>query len=151
MALLGGLGLAAAAAAQVPSESLSGALIAAVRVELVTPPPDPQAARNLEGAVRKAFRVYPGDRIDQTRVDFGRSRVRGVAGVTAVDVRVEFAGAGGVELVVLVSTGGPAPSPSLASRVRFIDDGEKLLKAMVAVKAAPCPCRATSGSATARH
>jgi hypothetical protein len=115
VALLGGLGLAAAAAAQVPSESLSGARIAAVRIELATPPADPQAARNLEGAVRKAFRVYPGDRYDQARVDFGRARVRGVAGVTAVDVRVEFASAAGVELVVLVSTEGPAPPPSLAS------------------------------------
>ncbi len=105
VALLGGLGLAAAAAAQVPSESLSGARIAEVRIELATPPADPQAARNLEGAVRKAFRVYPGDRYDQARVDFGRSRVRGVAGVTAVDVRVEFASAAGVELVVLERRG----------------------------------------------
>ena len=135
-AILGALGPAASAAAQVPSESLSGARVTAVRVELLTPPADPQVARNLEGAVRKAFRVYPGDRYDETRVDFGRSRVRAVAGVTAVEVRVEFANVGGVELVVLASTGGAAPPPSFASRVRFIDDGEKLLKAMVAIKAA---------------
>jgi len=122
--------------AQVPSESLTGARIAAVRVELLTPPPDPQAARNLEGAVRKAFRIYPGDRYDHTRVDFGVSRARGVVGVTAVDVRVEFADVGGVDLIVLVSTTAVAAPPSFATRIRFIDDGEKLLKAMVAIKGA---------------
>jgi hypothetical protein len=123
------------AAAQVPSEGLTGARINAVRVELAPPPPDPQAARNLEGAVRRAFRVFPGDRFDQTRVDFGVSRARGVAGVSDVRVSVEFAEVGGVELVVQVFTG-PPPPPSFATRVRFVDDGEKLLKAMVAVKGA---------------
>ena len=122
--------------AQVPSESLTGARIAAVRVELLTPPPDPQAARNLEGAVRKAFRIYPGDRYDQTRVDFGLSRARAVVGVTAVNARVEFADVGGLDLVVRVSTAAVAAPPSFATRIRFIDDGEKLLKAMVAIKSA---------------
>lgn len=121
--------------AQVPSEGLTGARINAVRIELMTPPSDPQAARNLEGAIRKAFRVYPGDRYDQTRVDFGASRARGVAGVTDVKVEVEFAEVGGIDLVVQVSTG-PSPPPSFASRVRFVDDGETLLKAMVSVKGA---------------
>jgi hypothetical protein len=123
------------AAGQVPSEGLTGGRINAVRVELVPAPPDPQAARNLEGAVRRAFRVFPGDRFDQTRIDFGASRVRGVAGVTDVTVGVEFAEIGGLDLVVRAFTG-PPPPPSLASRVRFIDDGEKLLKAMVAIKGA---------------
>ena len=100
----------------------------------MTPPPDPQAARNLEGAVRRAFRVYPGDRFDRTRVDFGASRVRGVAGVGDVRVELEFADIGGLDLVVKVFAD-PQPT-SLASRVRFIDDGERLLKAMVAIKGA---------------
>jgi hypothetical protein len=89
------------ASAQVPSEGLTGARVAAVRVELAPRPPDPQVARNLEGAVRKAFRIYPGDRYDQTRLEFGLSRVRGVPGVSGAEARVEFADVGGLDLVVV--------------------------------------------------
>ena len=134
--LLLALGWPVLARAQVPSDGLTGARIRSVRVELRPPPSDPQAARNLEGAVRKALRIYPGDRYDLTRVEFGVSRARGVAGVTAVDARPELADVGGVALVVEVSTSPIAAPPSFASRIRFIDDGEKLLKAMVTLKGA---------------
>jgi len=126
---------AVSAAAQVPSEGLTGARIRAVRVVLEPAPADPQVARNLEGAVRRAFRVFPGDRFDETRIDFGASRVRGVPGISEAKVDVEFTELGGLDLVLRAFTG-PRPPPSLASRVRFIDDGEKLLKAMVAIKGA---------------
>ena len=124
------------AGAQVPSDPLRGARITQVEVVLLPPPADPQAARNLEGAVRKAFRVYPGDQYDVTRVDFGLSRVRGVPGVARATAKVEFADQQGLRLVVTADTS-MAPRPvTFANRLRLVDDGEKLLKLQVSLKGA---------------
>ena len=124
------------AGAQVPSDPLRGARITQVEIVLQPPPADPQVARNLEGAVRKAFRVYPGDQYDATRVDFGLSRVRGVPGVARASVKVEFADQQGLRLVVTADTSA-APRPArFANRLRLVDDGEKLLKLQVSLKGA---------------
>ena len=128
--------LPAVAGAQVPSDPLRGARIAQIDIILQPAPADPQAARNLEGAVRKAIRVYPGDQYDTERVDFGASRARAVSGVVSIAVKVEFADVAGLRLVVLVTTGtGPRPR-TFADRLRLVDDGEKLLKLQVGLKGA---------------
>jgi hypothetical protein len=124
------------AAAQVPSDGLVGARVAEVAVVLRPMPPDPQVARNLEGSVRKAFGVYPGDRYDATRLEFGVSRVRGVAGVTDVDVAIEFAGVGGLRVVLTADLAAARGPKTLAQRVRLVDDGERLVKLDLAFKGA---------------
>jgi hypothetical protein len=126
---------ATSSAAQAPSDPLRGERISEVAVVLQPPPPDPQVARNLEGAARRAFRVYPGDPYERARLDFGVSRVGAVAGVTGATARVEFAAPAGLRVVLEVTTG-TAPKPAtLAQRVRLIDDGEKLVKLQLGLKA----------------
>jgi hypothetical protein len=136
LAVLAGVVFASAASAQVPSDPLRGERISDVAVVLNPPPVDPQVARNLEGTIRRAFRVYPGDPYERAHIDFGLSRVKAVAGVTGASARVEFADLAGLRMVVDVTTG-PAPRPAtLAQRVRLIDDGEKLVKLQLSLKGA---------------
>ena len=59
------------ASAQVPTDAFSGMRIRRVDVELSPVPTDTLAATNLEGAVRLAFGLFPGRRIDTQTLDFG--------------------------------------------------------------------------------
>ena len=125
------------ALAQVPSDAWIGTRISVVSVELRPAPADALAAANLEGAVRRAFAVYPGRPYDPQAIEFGLARVRGVAGVTAASASVEFADGAGLRLTLTIDTTPPAVPrrPGFAERLTLVG-GQRLVKLRVSYKGA---------------
>ena len=125
------------AAPQVPSDAWVGTRISVVAVALRPAPADPLAAANLEGAVRRAFAIYPGRSYDPQAIDFGVARVRGVSGVTGATVSVEFADGAGLRLTLAIDTTPPtSPRPkSFAERLTLVG-GQSLVKLRVSYKGA---------------
>ena len=126
-----------AASAQAPTDAFSGMRIRRVDVELSPVPTDPLATTKLEGAIRLAFGLFPGRRIDTQTLEFGIARVRRVKGVASASARVEFAEGSDLEIVLTVSTTAPATAPvrSFSERLTLVG-GQSLVKVRVGYKGA---------------
>ncbi len=132
-----GLGAVGTASAQGSATSAGPVRIEWVSVQVVDAAGPSEATRRLEADIRRSLGVYPGSHADRNEIELAVDRLRRTPQVSQASGQLVFDDNGETGLRVIVDRRPDLPAaPSWTDTLRWVDDGQRLLKLRLGLKGA---------------